>query len=132
MAVRKAREKAYDFFRRNVGEKNASQNIMTSANSAMRTSAFCKTFLKSFCAGLLRVLAQAPLTRECEGGKPSQTSGYPCLGVTKKNQGVGQTAPKTRDKKEGKCPLFIISRYTSTSLHQPSLKAHQMSNSSNH
>ena len=45
---------------------------MTSASSAMRTSAFCKTFLKSFCAGIQRVFAQTPFGWECEGGKPSR------------------------------------------------------------
>ena len=41
-------------------------------NSVCGRNSFDKTFIKSFCAGMLRVLAQAPLTR-----------------------GVGQTAPQT-------------------------------------
>ena len=86
---------------------------MTATNSAMRTPAFCKTFIKSFCAGLLRVLAQAPLTRgvgqtapqmgvwgqqfakqivgvlrsnkrRSQSRPPSQPRGYTYLGVTKK------------------------------------------------
>ena len=51
MAIRKARRQASDFFRRKVGEKNAYRQIMTATSSGMRTSAFCKTFLRSFCAG---------------------------------------------------------------------------------
>ena len=66
----------------------------------MRTPAFCKTFMKSFCAGLLRVFAQTPLTRGV-GQTAPQTGGYTYLGLKKKTGARGQTALVTR-----RLPLF--------------------------
>ena len=50
----------------------------------MRMPTFCKTFMKSFCAGFQRALAQASFGRERVGRQPSQTGGYTCTRGNKK------------------------------------------------
>ena len=62
----------FGFFRRKVAEKHADHSRATADNLCMRTESFDKTFLKSFCAGFQRALAQASFGRECEGRQPSR------------------------------------------------------------
>ena len=66
-------------------EKHADHSRATADNLCMRTESFDKTFIKSFCVGFQRALAQASFGRGM-GQTAPRTGGYTYLGVTEKQK----------------------------------------------